>query len=193
VGEYFRVTWRDGKTCVPAEIIERRPLRDQQPKKGKAAVSAEQPAEGEEATAPAEAKAADLEYYVHYVDYDRRLDEWVKVDRVDLQAGPQTVAPEAAGHGHHGGTSKKRKLDETGGHEGGNVPNVGAVMKEHEEITKVKNIHCIELGRHEVETWYYSPFPQEYCHKVGHTGLINILALLNTREPSFLASHLRVV
>ena len=27
--------------------------------------------------------------YVHYVDFDRRLDEWVSMDRVDLAAGQQ--------------------------------------------------------------------------------------------------------
>ena len=41
-------------------------------------------------------------------------------------------------------------------------------LREHEEFTKVKNIEKIELGRFEMETWYYSPFPPEYrdC-KVG--------------------------
>ena len=38
-----------------------------------------------------------------------------------------------------------------------------AYEKEHEEITKVKNITSIEIGRYEVDTWYYSPYPEEYC------------------------------
>ena len=37
-----------------------------------------------------------------------------------------------------------------------------ASLKEHEEVTKVKNIRTIELGRHLLETWYFSPFPREY-------------------------------
>jgi len=36
--------------------------------------------------------------------------------------------------------------------------------REHEEITKVKNVGCIEMGDHEVETWYFAPFPDEYCN-----------------------------
>ena len=28
---------------------------------------------------------------------------------------------------------------------------------------QVKNIQCIEFGRYEVDTWYYSPYPDEYC------------------------------
>lgn len=35
-------------------------------------------------------------------------------------------------------------------------------IREHEEFTKVKNIERIELGRYEMETWYFSPFPEEY-------------------------------
>lgn len=35
-------------------------------------------------------------------------------------------------------------------------------MREHEEFTKVKNIATIELGKYEIETWYFSPFPPEY-------------------------------
>ncbi len=34
-------------------------------------------------------------------------------------------------------------------------------LREHEEVTKVKNVETIELGRHRMETWYFSPFPPE--------------------------------
>mmetsp|Transcript_32400 Transcript_32400/g.73222 ORF Transcript_32400/g.73222 Transcript_32400/m.73222 type:complete len:356 (-) Transcript_32400:586-1653(-) len=37
-----------------------------------------------------------------------------------------------------------------------------ASLKEHEEVTKVKNVRTIELGRHVMECWYFSPFPKEY-------------------------------
>ncbi|KAH9306918.1 hypothetical protein KI387_011322, partial [Taxus chinensis] len=35
---------------------------------------------------------------------------------------------------------------------------------EHEEKTKVKNIQVVELGKYEVDTWYYSPYPEEYTN-----------------------------
>jgi len=41
--------------------------------------------------------------------------------------------------------------------------------KEHEEITKVKNIEVIEFGKYEIDTWYFSPYPEEYtkdCKKL---------------------------
>jgi hypothetical protein len=41
-------------------------------------------------------------------------------------------------------------------------------LREHEEFTKVKNIDVIQLGPHEMHTWYFSPFPPEYngCKKL---------------------------
>ncbi|KAL7747438.1 Histone acetyltransferase [Sorochytrium milnesiophthora] len=32
------------------------------------------------------------------------------------------------------------------------------------EISRVKNLHKIQMGRHIFETWYFSPYPQEYQH-----------------------------
>lgn len=40
-------------------------------------------------------------------------------------------------------------------------------------VLQVKNIEKIELGRFEMETWYFSPFPPEYreCKvRVGRAG-----------------------
>jgi len=41
-------------------------------------------------------------------------------------------------------------------------PTTAALEKEHEAITRVKYIDSIELGRYEIDTWYYSPYPDEY-------------------------------
>jgi hypothetical protein len=35
-------------------------------------------------------------------------------------------------------------------------------VKAHEKATKVKYIVMIALGKYEISTWYYSPFPQEF-------------------------------
>jgi hypothetical protein len=40
-------------------------------------------------------------------------------------------------------------------------------LREHEEVTKVKNVNILELGRHAMNTWYFSPFPKEYFPE-GH-------------------------
>ena len=41
-------------------------------------------------------------------------------------------------------------------------PTTAALEKEHEAITKVKYIDKIQIGRFEIDTWYFSPYPEEY-------------------------------
>ena len=41
-------------------------------------------------------------------------------------------------------------------------PTTAALEKEHEQITKVKYIDRIQIGRFEIDTWYFSPYPEEY-------------------------------
>jgi len=218
--------------------------------------------------------AADkIHYYVHYAGHDRRLDEWVGLDRFDLStlqrsvippseeaaaaaaaaaaaqavvsssdaaaapapvggSGSQAAAASAGGAaagvgvgasaaanntagralsrqsstdaaepqqqrrptrrdrsgrrkpsplnlpaitGSHGGSAADAAINLlTGGnwHGGGGSshghitdPTLAALEREHEEVTKVKNISKIVLGRHEIEAWYFSPYPQEYANE----------------------------
>jgi len=41
-------------------------------------------------------------------------------------------------------------------------PTTAELEKEHEAITKVKYIDRIQIGKYEVDTWYFSPYPEEY-------------------------------
>lgn len=36
-----------------------------------------------------------------------------------------------------------------------------ASLREHEEVTKIKNVGFLQLGRHQMGTWYFSPLPKE--------------------------------
>ena len=36
-----------------------------------------------------------------------------------------------------------------------------AALKEHEEVTKIKNVNTLELGKYQMDTWYFSPLPKE--------------------------------
>jgi histone acetyltransferase MYST1 len=47
-----------------------------------------------------------------------------------------------------------------------------ASLREHEEVTKVKNVAFIELGAFQMETWYFSPLPKEL---LSEGGLIEVL------------------
>lgn len=41
-------------------------------------------------------------------------------------------------------------------------PTTAALEKEHEAITKVKYIDRVQIGVYEIDTWYFSPYPDEY-------------------------------
>jgi hypothetical protein len=47
-----------------------------------------------------------------------------------------------------------------------------ASLREHEEVTKVKNVAFMELGPHQMEAWYFSPLPKEL---LSEKGLIEVL------------------
>ena len=91
------------------------------------------------------------QYYVHYEGLNRRLDEWVTLDRFDLgsvnEEGKLT-------------RTSKRKHEEEEHEEEGELDL--ATLKEHEEATKVKNINRVVMGQWQMETWYFSPFGKEY-------------------------------
>ena len=41
-------------------------------------------------------------------------------------------------------------------------PASAALEEEHEALTKVKYIDRVQIGRYEIDTWYFSPYPDEY-------------------------------
>uniref|UniRef100_UPI00358F0CA0 histone acetyltransferase KAT5 isoform X6 n=1 Tax=Myxine glutinosa TaxID=7769 RepID=UPI00358F0CA0 len=191
------------------------------------------------------------QYYVHYVDFNKRLDEWVMYERLNVRrmqiprkdaktptkngsgscsrpgspdremvvcprpflhfphrdrptncqvnwhgwdpptsATPPSLCEEPAGSipklnpsSQNGGSrrplvstvGRKRKalsmpMDEDSQDSSDSVPAVplprqtGSLVcdKSHDDIvTRMKNIECIELGRHRLKPWYFSPYPQE--------------------------------
>ncbi|KAJ4817435.1 Histone acetyltransferase [Rhynchospora pubera] len=136
VGTKVMCRWRDQK-MHPVKVIERRKV----PHGG----------------------ASDYEYYVHYTEFNRRLDEWVKLEQLDLDTMENDVDEKVDDKATSLKMTRhqKRKIDET--HvEPGHEELDAASLREHEEFTKVKNIAKIELGRYEIDTWYFSPFPSEY-------------------------------
>ena len=95
---------------------------------------------------------------------NRRMDEWTTLDHVDLTTVTTSEAELAAVVTESGGRTRnqKRKADEVHEEEEHHAEFDQNALREHEEFTKVKNVERIELGRYEMETWYFSPLPQEY-------------------------------
>lgn len=40
----------------------------------------------------------------------------------------------------------------------------GSMTQSVSEIARVKNLNRLQMGKHEVEAWYFSPYPKEYAH-----------------------------
>lgn len=115
------------------------------------------------------------EYYIHYENFNRRLDEWVRRERM-------RPLDEDVGENHGDGTdpgglggemnnerkitrNQKRKHDEINHVQQTYAemdPTTAALEKEHEALTKVKYIDRIQIGKYEIDTWYFSPYPEEY-------------------------------
>uniref|UniRef100_A0A3Q0RRV5 Histone acetyltransferase KAT5 n=1 Tax=Amphilophus citrinellus TaxID=61819 RepID=A0A3Q0RRV5_AMPCI len=152
-------------------------------------------------------------YYVHYIDFNKRLDEWVTTDRLDMKklqfpkkeaktptknglpgsrpSSPErevvrtthvSPAPPVPSLPSSNGTARrliptqpgrKRKAncggtDEDSQDSSDGIPTAprmtGSLVSDrsHDDIvTRMKNIECIELGRHRLKPWYFSPYPQE--------------------------------
>mmetsp|Transcript_33444 Transcript_33444/g.79319 ORF Transcript_33444/g.79319 Transcript_33444/m.79319 type:complete len:407 (-) Transcript_33444:861-2081(-) len=98
------------------------------------------------------------EYYVHYNGFNRRMDEWVWLPQLDLS----TVDDSMVEGNDCKRKGKKQKVEEAHSDEEGHAEFDPTALREHEEFTKVKNIETIELGRYIMDTWYFSPFPEEY-------------------------------
>mmetsp|Transcript_22220 Transcript_22220/g.30568 ORF Transcript_22220/g.30568 Transcript_22220/m.30568 type:complete len:433 (-) Transcript_22220:259-1557(-) len=107
------------------------------------------------------------EYYVHYSEFNKRLDEWVSVDRFDFSTVHSKPSKKDDANQRKMTRSRKKNTQEIAPHKE-ESEKLSALEKEHQEITKVKNINLIELGRFEIDTWYFSPYPEEYakCEKL---------------------------
>lgn len=73
-----------------------------------------------------------------------------------------------------------------GGNWHGNA-DLAELEAEHHEITKVKNISKIIMGKYEVEAWYYSPFPPPYNQ--SETLYICEYCLKYMKNPQFFLKH----
>ncbi|KAG6918529.1 hypothetical protein DXG01_013619 [Tephrocybe rancida] len=40
----------------------------------------------------------------------------------------------------------------------------GSMTQSVSEIARVKNLNRLQIGKHEVDAWYFSPYPKEYAH-----------------------------
>jgi len=92
-------------------------------------------------------------FYVHWVNFNRRLDAWIPRERIDFDTTREKLRDVR---------ERKDKWDDFTHENHEDHEGMGeADLKEHEELTKVKNVNKIQFGRYIVETWYFTPLPRE--------------------------------
>lgn len=152
----------------PAKILERRSIKLKRPDSN----IAEEP-----------------QCYVHYVGTNRRLDEWVSDNRVDISIDQKDVTEmvaEITANGADGdhinrGAERtrlqKRHHKELNNDDDAHHSNIDVEETEattvaatggenasyaSREKREIKFIEKLRLGKYEMDTWYYSAYPQEY-------------------------------
>ena len=107
---------------------------------------------------------SELEYYVHYEGLNRRLDEWVRSDRIKRQDDSNGVSTGHDGDILGGADDRKITRNQKRKHDEINHvqktfeemdPTTRLLEKEHEALTKVKYIDRVQVGRFEIDTWYF--------------------------------------
>ncbi|CCM03718.1 uncharacterized protein FIBRA_05864 [Fibroporia radiculosa] len=115
------------------------------------------------------------EVYVHYVNSDKRLDEWISQDAVRPSGSHE------AGMASNGSTRKRKRSSVDGetsagvaspihlgalaGALGPGTSNPQPITEEeydiqhHKQITAKRNFDKVVFGRWEIKTWYFSPYP----------------------------------
>ncbi|KAA8498568.1 Histone acetyltransferase KAT5 [Porphyridium purpureum] len=191
--------WRDGEFHM-AQVVEKRPRFGGRP--------------------------GEFEFYIHFEGFNRRLDEWVRKEQLDLERlkkpkvtpakksgskksgkgkkkdsakntypegsdterpndsndepaspttggrGKENIAPQAKGAAALSSDGKRKRESEAGDgsakkkkSRSGTAASTGG---HDDHAHHVKNISTIVLGKHEMNAWYYSPFPEEFegCSRV---------------------------
>ncbi|SJM86208.1 probable Histone acetyltransferase ESA1 [Zygosaccharomyces bailii] len=132
-------------------------------------------------------------FYIHYVDFNKRLDEWIAADRINLNREVYYPRPK-----NNEEDSKKKKKKKTSSQDVDHAPDssesadvmdldnlnvqgIGDELSHEEEIKKlrtsgsmtqnpheianVRNLNMIIMGKYEIEPWYFSPYPIEFTEK----------------------------
>ncbi|KAH9260445.1 hypothetical protein BASA81_001615 [Batrachochytrium salamandrivorans] len=94
-------------------------------------------------------------YYVHYVDFNRRMDAWLP--SVELsESHPEDASREFA---FKLDASKNKGVIEFVEEEYGDDAMSQDDILAHEKLTKIKNVSNIQLGKGRASTWYFTPIP----------------------------------
>ncbi|KAG8899822.1 hypothetical protein FRB99_006437 [Tulasnella sp. 403] len=115
------------------------------------------------------------EAYIHYVNTDKRLDEWVPANTIQLVSAPTPPASSAGikrkrSHSVDDSADQSTALDNSArsstspprapmDHLAESKEQDQEAVNEHQRITAKRNFEKVIFGAWQIKTWYYSPYP----------------------------------
>ena len=162
-----------------------------------------------------------IQYFIHYIDTDKRLDKWIGAEFIgDLYIAQSSHTKHSSsgsssggsgsgggggssGHGDGHGSGTIRNSRAAGASQGGHGHSARSPIRSvhahghHDPKTKVRNVSTVQFGKYNIDTWYYSPYPNPYgamvetlyiCeftfkYMLKKRTLDNHVALLKLRKP----------
>lgn len=130
----------------------------------------------------------ELKFYIHYEDFNKRLDEWIPVHRIDLNKNilfprPISVDDKKKKKSKKNSTPQVRTSETPDGNDIMDLDSLnvqdskkqdisrddeikklrtsGSMTQNPHEVARVRNLSKIIMGKYEIEPWYFSPYPIE--------------------------------
>lgn len=103
-------------------------------------------------------------FYVHYVDFNKRLDEWVdgsclKLDNIlEIEVPKKKRKSDSAQKKEQRESDREKRDSPSTRKEGGR--SMKSAVQADEELYKIKNVQKIQIGKFLIEAWYFSPYPE---------------------------------
>ena len=100
-------------------------------------------------------------YYVHFLNLEKRMDKWIEQSLISKNYGKLYINIDNSNLINYSILNDNSVLTR----KRSNLFSNEAYTDKEEETPKnviVKNIEKIIIGYYEIETWYYSPFPNEF-------------------------------
>ncbi|VDO40666.1 unnamed protein product [Haemonchus placei] len=98
-----------------------------------------------------------LELYLHFEGDDRRLDHWLDSSRLKFR----NQASKRITSAYEMREKRIRRAKESSPNSA-SLDYAEILEEQHKEATKVKYIEVVRYGEFEMDTWYFSPYPDEY-------------------------------
>ncbi|KAH0787653.1 MOZ/SAS family protein [Histomonas meleagridis] len=99
------------------------------------------------------------EAYIHFLHQDKRLDRWVltsHLSKFDAEAHPNHQEERVLTR------YSRRLIGGSSGDEDEQSAEIQHFEELHKEVTKIRNIDTITIGKYSIRTWYFSPYPKPF-------------------------------